>query len=170
MWKKRLVLLVAAAGGMLIMSLPVLSTAAKGKPKALAKDDGRETCYGCHEEVKSLKEGSKHARLACDLCHQKLKEHLDNSDTWTQRTGACNTVVRAADGKLYGFNTDVAGVVRPLEQRMHLQGAKALVLFHHDPDRSDGGIDQLVERAGELWDGASGTAPVAAAEGMTLEL
>jgi ribonuclease BN (tRNA processing enzyme) len=48
--------------------------------------------------------------------------------------------------------------------------AGRLVLFHHDPDRSDGGIDQLVERAGELWDGASGGAPVAAAEDMTLEL
>lgn len=80
MWKKRLALLMATAGGILVMSLPVLSTAAKGKPKALARDDGRETCYGCHEEVKNLKEGSKHAGLACDLCHQKLKEHLDNSD------------------------------------------------------------------------------------------
>jgi phosphoribosyl 1,2-cyclic phosphodiesterase len=48
--------------------------------------------------------------------------------------------------------------------------AGRLVLFHHDPDRADGGIDQLVERAGELWDGASGGAPVAAAEDMTLEV
>ncbi|KAF0219532.1 MAG: formate-dependent nitrite reductase periplasmic cytochrome c552 subunit-like [Geobacteraceae bacterium] len=80
MWKKRLALLVAAGGAVLAMSFPALSTAAKGKPKALAKGDGRETCYGCHEEVKALKEGSKHAKLACDLCHQKLKEHLGDSD------------------------------------------------------------------------------------------
>ena len=44
-----------------------------------------------------------------------------------------------------------------------------LVLFHHDPDRSDEGVDRLVERAGELWDGAGGAAPIAAFEGMSLE-
>ena len=31
---------------------------------------------------------------------------------------------RAQDGKLYGFNTDTAGVVRPLEQRITLEKAK----------------------------------------------
>jgi len=36
--------------------------------------------------------------------------------------------VRAADGKLYGFNTDVAGVVVPLEQRISLSGARVLVV------------------------------------------
>jgi 3-dehydroquinate dehydratase/shikimate dehydrogenase len=36
--------------------------------------------------------------------------------------------VRSQDGKLYGFNTDVNGVVRPLELRIRLQGAKILVL------------------------------------------
>ena len=45
-----------------------------------------------------------------------------------------------------------------------------LVLFHHDPDRSDDGVDLLVERARELWDDASDDPPVAAREGMTLEL
>jgi len=59
---------------------------------------------------------------------EEMVEHLDNSDTLTQKTGACNTVVRAQEGKLYGFNTDVAGVIGPLEGRLNLQGAKALVL------------------------------------------
>lgn len=45
-----------------------------------------------------------------------------------------------------------------------------LVLFHHDPDRSDAGVDRLAERAAELWDGNGGTPPVAAREGMTIEL
>jgi 3-dehydroquinate dehydratase/shikimate dehydrogenase len=54
--------------------------------------------------------------------------YLDNTDTHTTKIGACNTVVRAQDGKLYGFNTDTAGVVRPLEQRISLQQAKILVL------------------------------------------
>jgi phosphoribosyl 1,2-cyclic phosphodiesterase len=48
--------------------------------------------------------------------------------------------------------------------------ARRLVLFHHDPDRSDDGVDRLVERARELWGGASGDAPVAASEGMTIDL
>jgi len=53
---------------------------------------------------------------------------LSNSDALTKQVGACNTVVRSQDAKLYGFNTDVAGVVVPLEQRMTLQGAKILVV------------------------------------------
>jgi 3-dehydroquinate dehydratase / shikimate dehydrogenase len=32
------------------------------------------------------------------------------------------------DGKLYGFNTDLAGIVVPLEQRMHLAGARILLI------------------------------------------
>ena len=44
-----------------------------------------------------------------------------------------------------------------------------LVLFHHDPDRSDDQVDVLVERAAELWDGTGGTPPAAAFEGMSLE-
>jgi 3-dehydroquinate dehydratase/shikimate dehydrogenase len=59
---------------------------------------------------------------------QAILEYLDNTDSHTTKIGACNTVVRAQDGKLYGFNTDTSGVVRPLEQRISLQGAKVLVL------------------------------------------
>ena len=59
---------------------------------------------------------------------EQILKHLDKTDPLTAKIGACNTVVRAQDGKLYGFNTDVAGVVRPLELRMRLQGAKILVL------------------------------------------
>ncbi len=59
---------------------------------------------------------------------QDIVEELDNSDALTKQIGACNTVVRAADGKLYGFNTDVAGVVVPLEQRLHLAGARVLIV------------------------------------------
>ena len=47
---------------------------------------------------------------------------------------------------------------------------RQLVLFHHDPDRSDDGVDRIVERARELWRDESGDAPIAASEGMTLEL
>jgi 3-dehydroquinate dehydratase / shikimate dehydrogenase len=54
--------------------------------------------------------------------------YLDNTDPHTTKIGACNTVVRSQDGKLYGFNTDTSGVVRPLEQRMPLNDARVLVL------------------------------------------
>jgi len=67
--------------------------------------------------------------LAVTMPHkQAILPHLDNTDPFTTKIGACNTVVRSADGKLYGFNTDTSGVVRPLEQRMVLQDAKILVL------------------------------------------
>jgi 3-dehydroquinate dehydratase/shikimate dehydrogenase len=59
---------------------------------------------------------------------QAVVEHLDNSDVLTQRTGACNTIVRGKDGRLFGFNTDVYGVVAALEARVLLQGARVLVL------------------------------------------
>ncbi|HEY6273678.1 MAG TPA: shikimate dehydrogenase [Terriglobales bacterium] len=59
---------------------------------------------------------------------EQILKHLDKTDPLTTKIGACNTVVRAQDGKLYGFNTDVAGVVRPLETRMRLPGLRVLVL------------------------------------------
>ena len=60
---------------------------------------------------------------------EAILPYLDNTDAHTTKIGACNTVVRAQDGKLYGFNTDTSGVVRPLERRLStLQDAKILVL------------------------------------------
>jgi len=67
--------------------------------------------------------------LAITMPHkQAILSHLDNADPYTTKIGACNTIVRSADGKLYGFNTDTSGVVRPLEQRIALTDAKILVL------------------------------------------
>jgi 3-dehydroquinate dehydratase/shikimate dehydrogenase len=57
-----------------------------------------------------------------------ILKHLERTDALSEKIGACNTVVRAQDGKLYGFNTDVAAIVRPLERRLPLSGAKILVL------------------------------------------
>ncbi|HEY8997204.1 MAG TPA: shikimate dehydrogenase, partial [Edaphobacter sp.] len=59
---------------------------------------------------------------------QEIMQYLENTDPLSAKIGACNTVMRAQDGKLYGFNTDVAGIVGPLEKRMSLRGAKVLVL------------------------------------------
>src|SRR5437868_10411974 len=44
---------------------------------------------------------------------EEIIKHLDNTDPVTAKIGACNTVIRSQDGKLYGFNTDVFGVLRP---------------------------------------------------------
>src|SRR5271170_2294314 len=59
---------------------------------------------------------------------QEILKHLQKTDPLSERIGACNTVVRSQEGKLYGFNTDVAAVVRPLEKRLALKGAKILVI------------------------------------------
>jgi 3-dehydroquinate dehydratase/shikimate dehydrogenase len=54
----------------------------------------------------------------------EILKHLDNSDALTQRSGACNTVIRAQNGRLFGFNTDIGGVVRPLERRLALRAPR----------------------------------------------
>ncbi len=64
---------------------------------------------------------------------QEILAHLEHMDPLSKKIGACNTILRAPGeggqpGKLYGFNTDVSGIVGPLEKRMPLAGAKVLVL------------------------------------------
>jgi 3-dehydroquinate dehydratase/shikimate dehydrogenase len=64
---------------------------------------------------------------------EEVLPHLANpvskgSVPLTHRIGSCNTLRIAADGKIVGFNTDVDGVVRPLEMRLKLKGARIAVL------------------------------------------
>jgi 3-dehydroquinate dehydratase/shikimate dehydrogenase len=63
---------------------------------------------------------------------QEIMQHLEHTDPLSAKIGACNTVLRVPSGenagKLFGFNTDVAGIVGPLEKRLPLRGAKVLVL------------------------------------------
>src|SRR5208282_161445 len=80
---------------------------------------------------------------------QAILAHLDNTDSHTTKIGACNTVVRAQDGKLYGFNTDTAGVVRPLQQRISLEKAKILVLGAGGAARA--AVFGLKERGAEVY-------------------
>lgn len=80
---------------------------------------------------------------------EAIVQHLDNTDSHTTKIGACNTVVRAQDGKLYGFNTDTAGVVRPLEQRLALEGARVLVLGAGGAARA--AVFGLKERGSEVF-------------------
>ena len=80
---------------------------------------------------------------------EQLLKHLDKSDPWSTKIGACNTLVRGQDGKLFGFNTDVNGVVRPLEIRIRLQEAKVLVLGAGGAARA--AVFGLKERGAEVY-------------------
>lgn len=63
---------------------------------------------------------------------EEIMPYLERTDPLSAKIGACNTVLRVPAGenagKLFGFNTDVAGIVGPLEKRLSLRGAKVLVL------------------------------------------
>ncbi len=80
---------------------------------------------------------------------EEVLPHLANMDPLTARIGACNTLRTGADGKLYGFNTDVAGVVRPLERRMRLRGARIAVLGAGGAARA--AVFGLVEQGAEVF-------------------
>src|ERR1700731_2795188 len=81
---------------------------------------------------------------------ESILPYLDNTDTHTTKIGACNTVVRAQDGKLYGFNTDTSGEGRPLERRLStLQDAKILVLGAGGAARA--AVFGLKERGAEVF-------------------
>ena len=80
---------------------------------------------------------------------QEVLPHLANMDPLTSRIGACNTLRTGADGKLYGFNTDVAGVVRPLEKRLRLKSARVAVLGAGGAARA--AVFGLVEQGAEVF-------------------
>jgi len=81
---------------------------------------------------------------------EAILSHLDNTDSHTTKVGACNTVVRAQDGKLYGFNTDTSGIVRPLERRLNtLEGARILVIGAGGAARA--AVFGLKERGSEVY-------------------
>jgi 3-dehydroquinate dehydratase / shikimate dehydrogenase len=80
---------------------------------------------------------------------EAILRYLDNTDPYTAKIGACNTVVRAQDGRLYGFNTDTAGIVRPLQQRLELEKAKVLVLGAGGAARA--AVFGLKERGAEVY-------------------
>jgi 3-dehydroquinate dehydratase/shikimate dehydrogenase len=58
---------------------------------------------------------------------QEILKRLDEIDPLAQRIGAVNTVFRRK-GKLYGTNSDVAGVIVPLEKRIRIEGSRVLIV------------------------------------------
>jgi 3-dehydroquinate dehydratase / shikimate dehydrogenase len=85
---------------------------------------------------------------------QEILPHLANPVSrtavpLTHRIGACNTLRIAADGKIVGFNTDVDGVVRPLEKRLKLKGARIAVLGAGGAARA--AVFGLVQQGAEVF-------------------
>jgi len=60
-------------------------------------------------------------------CKQAVLPLLDHIDQLASKVGACNTIVRAKNGELHGYNTDVDSVTTPLARRIDLNGARILV-------------------------------------------
>ncbi len=80
---------------------------------------------------------------------QDILVHLEKTDSLSAKIGACNTVVRSQDGRLFGFNTDVGGITRPIERRMPIRGAKILVLGAGGAARA--AVFGLVDRGAEVF-------------------
>jgi 3-dehydroquinate dehydratase/shikimate dehydrogenase len=64
---------------------------------------------------------------------QEIMPHLANpvlkgQRPLTHRIGACNTLRIGSEGQIIGFNTDIDGVVRPLQKRLKLRGARIAIL------------------------------------------
>jgi formate-dependent nitrite reductase cytochrome c552 subunit len=77
-WWKACAVLAAAA---IAVALPAMSARAKATAGKGAGKVSAAACYDCHDEIKALKEGSRHAGLACATCHGALNEHLASSDS-----------------------------------------------------------------------------------------
>jgi len=57
---------------------------------------------------------------------QGMAQAVDWADAEARDIGAVNTVV-VRDGRLHGYNTDLAGITAPLEKRLKLRGKRVLV-------------------------------------------
>ncbi len=80
---------------------------------------------------------------------REVLPNLDHMDALTGKIGACNTLRVTADGKLYGFNTDVEGVVRPLQKRLKLRGASVAVIGAGGAARA--AVFGLVDQGAEVF-------------------
>lgn len=80
---------------------------------------------------------------------QEVLPFLDTTNPLAAKIGACNTLRVGGDGKVVGFNTDVAGVVRPLEKRLRLKGAKIAVLGAGGAARA--AVFGLLEQGAEVF-------------------
>ena len=59
---------------------------------------------------------------------QTILKHLKECEPLAADIGAVNTVVVRKDGSLYGCNTDYVGVLRALQDKLHIRGSRTLIL------------------------------------------
>src|SRR5512134_2193667 len=60
--------------------LPVKAAPEKGAAVKADAPVAEGKCFDCHDEIKGLKTGSKHAKVNCVSCHSGTAEHLADSD------------------------------------------------------------------------------------------
>jgi nitrite reductase (cytochrome c-552) len=80
--KKKICSVIPFLAGIFLIFHPGESTA-QPPPSEPAAGDGQR-CFGCHQEVAQLRQGSKHAALDCNTCHAGMEEHLKDSGTRPQ--------------------------------------------------------------------------------------
>ena len=59
---------------------------------------------------------------------QRILEYLDGCDSLAGEIGAVNTVLVRGGNRLYGYNTDYAGVLRAIEHRVPLAASRVLLV------------------------------------------
>jgi len=59
---------------------------------------------------------------------QRILEYLDDCDSLAAEIGAVNTVLVRGGNRLYGYNTDYAGVLRAIERRVPLAASRVLLV------------------------------------------
>jgi len=82
--KRRLLMRKIKVSGLLLVFVVAIAVVAmfgytsadakKSTPQHSSSD--AETCYACHEQIKGMHAGGKHARVACTTCHESLDKHL----------------------------------------------------------------------------------------------
>ena len=182
MLKKKLALAAAIIGAISVLSLPSMTTAAKAKPAAKMANDGRSQCYECHDEVKALKEGSKHAKLSCNTCHDNMAAHMKDPEQNKPITNidqaVCGKCHKSQYDSFYAVHYDTAGARKekgtptgrsPMQDK--LLAPYGFTFEHHEPrghaymvvdqlanDRFQGGRYQFkggwknYDKVGKTWD------------------
>ncbi len=164
-----------------VLTIPHLSAAAKGKPAPKGHEPGKEACYTCHDDIKALKEGSKHARLGCSICHDNLAKHVESQGEVKPVTridqALCGSCHKDQFASFYAVNHEAAARKEkglptgrsPMQDK--LLAGHGFTFEHNEPrghafmvidqfivDRFQGGRFQLkdgwrgVDRTGKAWD------------------
>ncbi len=181
MLKKNLALAAAIIGAISVLSIPAMTTAAKAKPAAKIANDGRAQCYECHDEVKALKEGSKHAKLSCNTCHDNMAAHMKDPEKNKPVTiidqALCGKCHKSQLDSFYTFDREggarkekgVPGGRSPMQDKLlaghgftfehdEPRGHAFMVTDQFTSDRYQGGRYQIkggwknIDKMGKTWD------------------